>query len=452
MVKRALDFLSSLRLTITLLILITAASLIGTLIVQNKTLPEYEEIYGPALTNLIRFTGAADLYHSWYFQFMLAFLSLNLIGCTVDRLPKIWRRIQNERAQFPAHLPEKGPFQSRVESAAALAEAVPAVEGVLRAGFSQVQVREAGADRIFFASRGSLSLLGPYLTHLAILVIIAGALIGSFFGFKGFLPLHEGQSADQTRNESTGLEIPLPYTIRCERFTLETYPGTGQPKSYKSLLTILENGKQVLQQEIAVNHPLRYQGISFYQASYGQDSAIRLVATKTADGSTVGREVAIGEPLSLPGEDFSFVPAQYWPTMAGMGMDMGPTLEVQKVKGEQVVADFKLFQRFPNFDKERNDTYLLHFTAGAAGKWTGLQVVQDPGVPVIWAGCILMMLGIYLSFFIYHRRVWVRLRPVSEKKLCIEVFGQTRKTKGMFEKQVAHLGQTLAEKLTHTQK
>jgi hypothetical protein len=29
----------------------------------------------------------------------------------------------------------------------------------------------------------------------------------------------------------------------------------------------------------------------------------------------------------------------------------------------------------------------------------------------------------------------------------VEVFGQTRKTAGMFEKQIARLGQTLAEKL-----
>jgi cytochrome c biogenesis protein len=447
MLKRVLDFFASVRLTITLLILVSAASLIGTLVVQNKSPQEYREIYGPVLSNLIRFTGATDLYHSWYFQFLLALLSLNLTVCTLERLPRIWRRIRNERAQFPAHLPEKSPFQARAEVAATLAEAMPVAEQTLKSGFSQVQVREAGDDRIFFAARGSLSLLGPYLTHLAILVIIAGTLIGSFLGFKGFLPLHEGQSADRAQNELTGVPIPLPFSVRCERFTLETYPETGQPKSYKSLLTIMQNGKEILRQEIAVNHPLRYQGVSFYQASYGQDSAIRLVATKVSDGSTIGREVAVGEALKIPGEDFAFVPAEYLPSMSGMGMDMGPTLLVQKVKGDQVLQEFKLFSRHPNFDRERQDAYLLRFTAGAAGKWTGLQVVQDPGVPVIWTGCILMMLGIYFSFFIYHRRVWVRLRPVSNKKILVEVFGQTRKTAGRFEKQVAHLAQTLAEKL-----
>jgi len=447
MLKRVLDFLSSLRLTITLLILISAASLIGTLVVQNQSSQEYQEIYGPVLSNLIRFTGATDLYHSWYFQFLLAFLSLNLTICTLERLPRIWRRIQNERAQFPAHLPEKSPFQARLESSTPLEQAAPMVEQTLQSGFSQVQMREAGRDRIFFAARGSLSLLGPYLTHLAILTIIAGALIGSFLGFKAFLPLHEGQRADQVQNEMTGVLIPLPFSVRCERFTLETYPGTGQPKSYKSLLTILQAGRQVIQKEIAVNHPLRYQGLSFYQASYGQDSQIRLIATKVADGSSIGREVAIGEALTIPGENFSLVPTEYWPNMSGMGMDTGPTLAVEERQGNQVLQQFKLFSRFPDFDRERKDRYLLRFTAGAASQWTGLQVVKDPGVPVIWAGCILMMLGIYFSFFIYHRRVWVRLRPVSSGKLIVEVFGQTRKTQGMFEKQVAHLGQTLSEKL-----
>ena len=34
---------------------------------------------------------------------------------------------------------------------------------------------------------------------------------------------------------------------------------------------------------------------------------------------------------------------------------------------------------------------------------------QDPGVPVVWLACIVMMAGLYITFFVAHQRVWVRV-------------------------------------------
>ena len=51
--------------------------------------------------------------------------------------------------------------------------------------------------------------------------------------------------------------------------------------------------------------------------------------------------------------------------------------------------------------------------------YTGLQVAKDPGVPVVWAGCILMTLGCLVAFFLSHRRVWAR---VSADDKGVEVF------------------------------
>ena len=38
---------------------------------------------------------------------------------------------------------------------------------------------------------------------------------------------------------------------------------------------------------------------------------------------------------------------------------------------------------------------------------TGLQVVKDPGVWIFYLGCGVMMLGLYISFFMSHSRVWI---------------------------------------------
>ncbi len=55
------------------------------------------------------------------------------------------------------------------------------------------------------------------------------------------------------------------------RSPITTFPGRKEKhvKEYTSLITILENGKEVLKKTVQVNHPLHYKGLAFYQANYG---------------------------------------------------------------------------------------------------------------------------------------------------------------------------------------
>ena len=41
---------------------------------------------------------------------------------------------------------------------------------------------------------------------------------------------------------------------------------------------------------------------------------------------------------------------------------------------------------------------LLQYKGGEEFMYTGLQVAKDPGVWVVWLGCTLMMVGIYVAF------------------------------------------------------
>ena len=112
------------------------------------------------------------------------------------------------------------------------------------------------------------------ITHLSILIILIGGIAGSLFGFRGFVNILEGETVDQIYLKVKDGEVPKPigFSVRCDDFKI-TYYDLPRPekhvKEYTSILTILENGKEVLRKSIEVNHPLHYKGLAFYQASYG---------------------------------------------------------------------------------------------------------------------------------------------------------------------------------------
>ncbi len=87
------DLFRSLKLTISLLILLAILSIIGTLITQNATRPEYIQRYGIGLYEVLNFFNLFDMYHSWWFSAILLLLVINLITCSVHRLPGILSQI-----------------------------------------------------------------------------------------------------------------------------------------------------------------------------------------------------------------------------------------------------------------------------------------------------------------------------------------------------------------------
>jgi len=87
--------------TILLCIALALASIVGTVISQNAPYDQYLAEYGIKLTGIFQKLGLLDLYHSAWFIGLLVLLALNLIVCTVRKLPRVWRTIHREK-QPPA--------------------------------------------------------------------------------------------------------------------------------------------------------------------------------------------------------------------------------------------------------------------------------------------------------------------------------------------------------------
>ncbi len=258
------NLFASIQLTIALLLSLAVTSVIGTLIPQNAEPAVYIARYGENLFRFFWVLGLFDMYHSWWFQLLMALLAANVIVCSVDRISTQRRILLVRRPQFQAarfrNLPERAEFDD--ERPPAELESLYAPLFGKRLGVVQVERTEAGFR--MFGESGRWTRFGVYAVHLSVVLLLIGGLIGSIFGFDGFVNIREGDTVQQITLRGTGERLRLPFAIRCDRFSVSFYE-TGAPQEYRSSLTLLEDGREVVQQDIIVNDPLRHRGISIFQ-------------------------------------------------------------------------------------------------------------------------------------------------------------------------------------------
>ena len=61
---------------------------------------------------------------------------------------------------------------------------------------------------------------------------------------------------------------PMPFEVKLDKFTAEFHPGTTRPAKFVSDIRRVENGRES-ELTIRMNEPMRYEGLTFFQASYG---------------------------------------------------------------------------------------------------------------------------------------------------------------------------------------
>ncbi len=445
-------FFCSLKLTITLLILLAVVSIFGTVIPQRLADSQYLKHYPEALFRVMKFLGVFDLYHVWWFRLLLVLLIVNLIFCSLDRFPRAWRFISSPKKWLDWEEAKRFPLKDTFEVSGknlSLDKASELAAAVLKhAGKTEKEGRI-----VLFHESGKISRLGVYFTHLSVIIIILGALIGSIFGFEAFVSLLEGTSTD-TVYLRDGKNTPkkLDFVLRCDNFNISLYPN-GMVKEYTSVLSVIKDGKVVIaNQKVEVNHPLMFEGIRFYQASYEKQRSplMTLAVLKREGGKEKVFKVMGGAKIPLNnGSTFSVV--QYHPDLQGFGPAV--QIMVRPKRGES--KTFWIFLKYPKFDVKRGGEYVFVLKNVEELYSTGLQVTKDPGVWVVWFGCLLMVGGLIVTFFISHKRIWVILEPAG-KKLRVAIAGSTNRNligfENDFKKLVGGMRESLGKRGPHPSK
>ena len=438
-------FFASVKLALITLFILAATSVIGTLIKQGQPPTFYTREYGPKLAQLFAKLGLTDMYSSWWFIAILSLFAVNLVVCSLQRLPGVWRVMTMDNLSIDLEQLELMSFCQRVSTVLGPEELTERVRRLMAgAGWKNPAAVEREGAVLLFAQKARWSRLGVYLVHLSILVILVGVLIGTLFGFQAYVYLPEGRTTPEVFLRGSEKPYPLGFQLRCDRFEKTFYPN-GMVRKYRSDLTVIDPQRNSpYHKSIIVNDPLSYRGLTFYLGDGLPRDDFMVVIRNQHTGNEQTFRVPSSRDVAWPGTKVSF-------RIEALKQDQqGAVRQAQVRLTTGTAGASSLF-----WVKDKGSATLQpggeDYTFSLRQLYSTLLLVKkDPGIPIVYVGCLLMMGGLLISFFLSHRRLWVRIAPGAERGTQILLSGTSNKHRPAFEQRFDHLAETVRREFAET--
>ncbi|MBD2209779.1 cytochrome c biogenesis protein [Nostoc linckia FACHB-104] len=423
--REFLPVLTDLRLAIALLLLIALFSISGTVIEQGQSpafyqanYPEHPALFGFLSWKVIQVVGLDHVYRTWWFLSLLVLFGTSLTACTFTRqLPAL------KAAQRWKYYEEPRQFQKLALSAELDTGSLNSLIPILQKQRYKIFQEK---DDILYARKGIVGRIGPIIVHIGIVTILLGGIWGAMTGFMAQEMVASGDTFQVKNIVDAGplasSQVPKDWSVRVNRFWIDYTPTGGIDQFYSDMSVLNQQGQEVDHKKIFVNEPLRYHGVTFYQTDWGlagvriqfNNSPIFQLPMAQLDTNGAGRiwgtwiptKPDLSAGVSLIAKDLQGMVLIYDATgklidtvRAGMSTQVnGVTLKILEVIGS-----------------------------------TGLQIKADPGIPIVYTGFALLMLGVVMSYF-SHSQIWA-----LQKGDRLFVGGKTNRAQVAFEQQVLEI-------------
>jgi cytochrome c biogenesis protein ResB len=353
-VRRIIRGLKSIRFAIILMAIIAAACLVGTLVVQEPYVPEKAIArYGRTLGLLVGLLGLNQLYGTWWFLSLLGLLALSVAACT------------------------------------------------------------------FSGARFSLRRICTLVAHASILLIVAGAILRGVAGVDGMVKIEKGETVKsfyvEGADPNAAVEVPLGFQLRLDDFVIRYY---NDARDWLAVQLDETGGVRSIPRETGKVIALRPDGTSVEVLRYLPDFKLRDHEAYSA--SDEPRNPAVEVRFTGPaGESTQWLFAKF-PDLEGHG-SAPKGVQIKYIWSPPSIKAFESHVTIlDESGKELRSAVILVNSPLKAGRYTfyqtsydletlssTLEVTHDPGVPLVFAGFILLPIGIALAFY---------LRPLLNRK------------------------------------
>ena len=419
--RRFVGIIANLKLAIILLLAIAVVSIAGTVIEQAETLsfyqqnyPESPALYGFLTWKIILAWGLNHVYSTWWYLSLLILFGASLTACTFTRqLPALkaarkWKYYQKPR-QY-----EKLALSAELEQGS-----ITSLLPLLKQQNYQVWQQ----DNTLYARKGIIGRIGPIIVHLGMLIVLAGGMWGIFTGFFAQEMVASGETFNIQNIIELGPlgknQLPTDWSVKVNRFWIDYTENGDIDQFYSDLSVVRDDGEEIKRETIHVNKPLRYDGVTFYQTNWS------IAAAKVQlNNSPIFR---------LPVAKLDTVGAgNIWGTWIPTKPDLstGVSMLIKDLQGTALIynqqGDLTSAIRIGQSVEIDGIKIKLIDIIGS----TGLQIKADPGVPIVYTGFALLMVGVVMSYF-SHSQIWA-----LEQDKSFYLGAKTNRAQVSFERQI----------------
>ncbi|WP_414513358.1 cytochrome c biogenesis protein [Nostoc sp. PCC 9305] len=424
--QELLPVLTNLRLAIALLLLIAIFSSTGTVIEQGQSpafyqanYPEHPALFGFLTWKVIQVVGLDHVYRTWWFLALLILFGTSLTACSFTRqLPAL------KAAQRWKYYEEPRQFQKLALSAELDTGSLNSLSEILQKHRYKIFPNRE-KENLLYARKGIVGRIGPIIVHIGIVGILLGGIWGAMTGFLAQEMVASGDTFQVTNIVDAGplaAKIPKDWSVRVNRFWIDYTPSGGINQFYSDMSVLNNQGKEIDRKKIFVNEPLRYHGITFYQTDWG------IAGVRVQFNNSPIFQLPMAQ-LNTNGN------GRIWGTWVPTKPDLseGVSLLAKDLQGMVLIYDAtgKLVDtvRAGMFTEVNGVKLKILDVIGS----TGLQIKADPGIPIVYTGFGLLMLGVVMSYF-SHSQIWA-----LQKGDRLYIGGKTNRAQVAFEQEVLEI-------------
>jgi cytochrome c biogenesis protein len=421
-VDRIWRFFCSVRAAVVEIAILAVLVLAGTL--RGSSVPRSIADTFPITAPVVDRWYAWDVFRSLPFAGILTILAVAIAVCTINRAPGIWQAIAH-----PSVATTHG-FLRNAETSAVFAASISPhafasqLETALRSRHYRVLAEERNGEIHLYADRWRFSRLATFPFHLALIMILAGGIVGATWGFREnefYIP----EGSVRELGHGTGLDV------RLDDFS-EVYREDGTALAYRSDITLLRDGQPIESGSMTVNNPFTFGNIVFYQSGFGQ--AVALKIEDSAGQVLFDDALPLGPFQSRLNPDAPAARMDLLP--AGVALSVvapdenpanAPELDTLRLRpGEMFFMIRPLGGESPiaqpvGATVSQGDSIQLgdlSLTFVRERRFSVLQVASNPGIPLFIAASVLLVGGLAVTFYFPHRRVRGIVSTTAEGSLA----------------------------------